>query len=138
MDMHEQFNNSYARCNENSQFFDMFYDQFCRKDNRFQQMFRGVDMPGQIRMLKASIAIILLAPSSEQARESVRYFGKRHAAIGVTAEDFDVWFDCLLRTVSQCDPKYSPDVEAAWRACFQAGFNIMKEECYFPSSSAGP
>ncbi|UTV29768.1 globin [Photobacterium atrarenae] len=137
MDVHECFNNSYARCNENSQFFDIFYDKFCRQDRRFRQMFKGVDMLGQIRMLKASIAIILLAPSSEQARDSVRNFGKRHASIGVTADDFEIWLDCLLHTVSQCDPNYSPEVEAAWRQCFETGFNLMKEACRAPSGSLG-
>lgn len=137
MDVHECFNNSYARCNKNPLFFDIFYDQFCRKDRRFQQMFKGVDMSGQIRMLKASIAIILLAPSSEQARESVRYFGKHHASIGVTADDFNTWLDCLLLTVSQCDPDYSPEVEAAWRQCFATGFHIMKAACQPPPSSIG-
>ncbi|GAB3522763.1 globin [Photobacterium alginatilyticum] len=131
MDIHEVFNDSYARCNQHPHFFDIFYNLFCQKDDRFREMFANVDMQKQISMLKASIAIILLAPVSESARESVRFFGKRHGpqGIGVSPLDFETWLDCLMETVNQCDPSYTPEVDHAWRECFRLGLEIMKTEC---------
>lgn len=131
MDIHEVFNDSYARCNQHPRFFETFYELFCQKDDKFRLMFANVDMHKQITMLKASITIILLAPISDSARESIRFFGKRHGpqGIGVSPLDYDIWLDCLLETVHQCDPYYTPDVEKAWRECFWLGIEIMKEEC---------
>ncbi|WP_322784238.1 globin [Photobacterium obscurum] len=88
-------------------------------------------MSKQITMLKASIVMILLASTSEAARDSIRYFGKRHGpnGVGVTPLDYDIWLECLLTTVSLCDPNYNHDVEQAWRECFKQGIAIMKEEC---------
>ena len=87
-------------------------------------------MQKQIKMLKASIIIILLATTSEAARDSVRVFGKRHGpdGIGATPLDYDIWLDCLLEAACICDPNYNPAVEQAWRECFSRGIAIMKEE----------
>ncbi|MCG7587480.1 globin [Photobacterium sp. OFAV2-7] len=131
MDIHEVFNDSYARCNQHPHFFDIFYNLFCQKDDRFREMFAGVDMQKQISMLKASIVIILLAPVSDSARESVRFFGKRHGpqGVGVSPLDYETWLDCLLETVNQCDPNYTFEVDLAWRECLRLGLEIMIEEC---------
>lgn len=136
MDVHEVFNDSYARCNQHPRFFEIFYERFCLKEAKFRQMFASVDMQKQIKMLKASIVIILLAPTSAAARDSVRFFGKRHGpeGVGVSPLDYETWLNCLLETVSQCDPYYSPNVEQAWRECFRLGLEIMKEECTSPNS----
>ncbi|PSW21897.1 globin [Photobacterium sanctipauli] len=131
MDFHEQFNDSYERCLRHSNFFEVFYDLFFKRDEKFRQMFDGVDMQKQIKMIKASIVMILLASTSEQARESIRVFGQRHGpkGIGVNPVDFDIWLECLLEAVSMCDPRYNEAVKQAWTTCFKEGIAIMKEEC---------
>ena len=131
MDTHEIFNDSYARCQRNQQFFFLFYRHFWSQDPRFADIFEGVDMERQIRMLKLSISMIMLASTSEQARESIRRYGKAHGpeGVGVKPEDFELWLDSLLETVRVCDPKFNDEIALAWRRCFNAGIAIMKEEC---------
>ncbi|MDX1302180.1 MAG: globin [Photobacterium sp.] len=99
-------------------------------------MFANVDMGRQIKMLKASLIIIMLANTSGEARESVRKFGKRHGpeGLGVNPMDFDIWFDCLLSAVQICDPLYDDEVKQAWHACFNEGMEIMKKECRVDAS----
>lgn len=82
MDTHEIFNDSYERCQRNQQFFLIFYRRFWAKDERFKDIFKGVDMERQIRMLKLSISMIMLASTSDQAREGIRRYGK---AMGLMA-----------------------------------------------------
>ncbi|WP_299018040.1 globin [uncultured Photobacterium sp.] len=137
MDLHETFNDSYARCNHDPNFLFLFYELFWNKDDKFRQQFANVDMQKQVKMLKASIAIILLASTSEGARESLRHFGKRHGpnGIGVDPLDFDVWFNSLLEAVEICDPYYNKEIEQAWRECFNLGLAIMKEECITQNSN---
>ncbi|MGF1684528.1 globin [Photobacterium minamisatsumaniensis] len=131
MDFHEKFNDSYERCQKHDDFFDIFYDNFFKKDQKFRQMFEGVDMVNQIRMIKVSIVMILLASTSESARETIRMYGRRHGPEGINVHpiDFDIWFDCLINAVSLCDPLFNDQVKQAWRACFNEGIAIMKEEC---------
>lgn len=75
--------------------------------------------------------MIMLASTSEQARESIRRYGKAHGpeGVGVKPEDFELWLDSLLETVRVCDPKFNDEIALAWRRCFNAGIAIMKEEC---------
>lgn len=131
MDTHEIFNDSYARCQRNKQFFLIFYHHFWQKEQRFKEIFKGVDMERQVQMLKLSISMIMLASSSVQAKESVRRFGKAHGpgGIGVRPNDFDVWLDSLIETVQICDPRYNDEIAIAWRQCFKEGIAIMKKEC---------
>ncbi|KHT58075.1 hypothetical protein RJ45_25820 [Photobacterium gaetbulicola] len=131
MDTHEIFNDSYARCQRNKSFFLIFYRHFWQKEQRFEDLFKNVDMEQQIRMLKLSISMIMLASSSEPAREGIRRFGKIHGreGIGVQPNDFEVWLDSLIEAVSICDPKYNDEIDLAWRQCFKQGIAIMKEEC---------
>lgn len=131
MDIHEIFNNSYDRCNRNPRFMPLFYEHFFEKDETFRSMFTQVDMQKQMKMIKASLLIIMLAATSEQARETVKVFGKRHGpdGLGVKPLDIDLWFECLIDTIKECDPAYSQSVEQAWRQCFNEGITIMKAEC---------
>ena len=131
MDTHEIFNDSYERCQRNQQFFLIFYRRFWAKDERFKDIFKGVDMERQIRMLKLSISMIMLASTSDQAREGIRRYGKAHGpdGIGVKPADFEIWLDSLIDTVRICDPKFNDEIALAWRDCFKAGIAIMKEEC---------
>ncbi|MCQ1060356.1 globin [Photobacterium sp. DNB23_23_1] len=131
MDTHEIFNDSYTRCLRNNQFFFIFYRHFWQQERRFKDLFQDVDLERQVQMLKLSISMIILASSSEQARESIRRFGKAHGpdGIGVQPNDFEVWLDSLIETVQICDPKYNDEIAFAWRECFKEGIAIMKQEC---------
>jgi hemoglobin-like flavoprotein len=131
MDIHEVFNDSYARCNRNPHFMPLFYERFLEKDETFHAMFAKIDMEKQMKMVKASLLIIMLAATSEQARETVKMFGKRHGpdGLGIKPLDIDIWFECLIDTIKECDPAYNQSVDQAWRQCFNEGISIMKAEC---------
>ncbi|MGR5065140.1 globin [Photobacterium sp. DNB22_13_2] len=131
MDTHEIFNDSYARCQRNNQFFFIFYRHFWQKEQRFKDIFQGVDLERQVQMLKLSISMIMLSSSSIQAREAIRRFGKAHGpdGIGVQPNDFEIWLDSLIETVQICDPRYNDEIADAWRECFKEGIAIMKQEC---------
>ncbi|KLV08122.1 globin [Photobacterium ganghwense] len=134
MHSHQIFNDSYRRCLKHERFFDVFYNIFWCRDERFRKMFKGVDMARQIKMLKFSISMLMLCATSANAREAIRLYGCRHGSsgpggIGATAADYDIWLDCLIDTVELCDPKFDESVAAAWRHCFASGIAIMKEEC---------
>ncbi|PSW05180.1 hypothetical protein C9I89_10360 [Photobacterium lipolyticum] len=74
MEFHERYNDSYARCIRNPRFLTIFYERFCSRNDNFRLMFANVDMDRQIKMLKASLMIIMLANTSREARESVRKY----------------------------------------------------------------
>jgi len=129
---HEHFNDSYERCRNNPKFLHLFYDIFSDKDEKYRLMFESLEsIDNQVRMLDASIVLIFMASISEQAKISVKQFGKYHGpnGVGVTLADYDVWFKSLLQTVKLCDSEYSELTEYVWTERFEQGLNIMKEEC---------
>lgn len=136
MDHHEVFNDSYLRCNENPEFFTLFYQIFWESSDHFREMFADTDMNHQIQMLRASLHILMLASVSTDAKELVKRFGVRHGTTGygVKPKDLDIWFECMLQTVSICDRNWTPEVELAWRQCFAKGIEVMKAHCsgYLP------
>ncbi|KLV07000.1 hypothetical protein ABT56_07590 [Photobacterium aquae] len=130
MDFHQIFNDSYQRCQRHPQFFQIFYRNFWQQEERFQKMFENVDMTRQIKMLKLSILMIMLASTSEEAKDNIRRYARRHGpdGIGAQPEDFDIWIDSLLKAVKECDTHYNSDIDKAWRTCFKTGMEIMKQE----------
>ncbi|OAN13008.1 hypothetical protein A3K86_15175 [Photobacterium jeanii] len=131
MDIHQVFNDSFDRCNRNEAFLKKFYARFFLKDQKFKEMFEGVDMAKQMTMIKASMIIIMLAPTSASARQTVRGYAKRHGkdGIGITTDDLKIWFECLLKTIEECDPRFSDQVARAWQEAFADGLAIMQTEC---------
>jgi hemoglobin-like flavoprotein len=49
---------------------------------------------------------------------------RRHRDI--RPELYDQWLTCLLQAVRECDPRYGPQVEQAWRAMLAPGISVMK------------
>lgn len=52
--------------------------------------------------------------------------GGRHARLGVDAQLYDLWLECLIATVAETDPEYSPIVESSWREGLKPGIARMK------------
>lgn len=129
--IHEIFNDSYQRCQDSGNFLDVFYEGLWSENTTFRQLFEDVDMERQKKMLHASFLCIMMATFSNEAQSHIEQLGDRHGknGLGLTTKDMDIWFECLLASVSKCDPKYTPQIEHAWRQCFTFGLSLMKERC---------
>ena len=123
------FDQSLHRCDNNPQFLDLFYERFLASSPKVRQKFENTDFDKQKRLLRASFYLILLA-SEDPENGPERYLGflaARHSAsdLDIGSEFYDLWLDSLLATVKDCDPEYSPEVEAAWERMMEIGIDYM-------------
>lgn len=125
----ERFNDSLNRCNVKADFTERFYTRFMAASPAAAEKFRGADMTKQQRMLRGSLYMMISAAHGKA--DGLAHLGdiaRRHGRSDrdIAPELYDVWLDCLLDTVRECDPRATPEVEAAWRTVLRSGIEFMK------------
>lgn len=110
-----------------SEFFDSFYDSLMAASPEAALKFKNTEMAEQIRMLRASVAILVAFSGSEDHAEYMEKLASRHSSSGVDVSPalYGVWLECLVETVRRFDWKFDPEVEIAWRAVFAKGIEFM-------------
>jgi len=132
-DLHtEIFHASLGRCQAAPDFYAHFYDNFLRSNKEIRIKFEGVDMDRQIRMLSASMQMVMLA--SQPGLDPALYLkrvAKRHSRhdLDIPAHLYDIWLEKLLQTVKEIDPKYDASVREAWVQVMAVGIQYMRS-CY--------
>ena len=131
----QQFVDSYDRIGgrdlASSDFFDAFYRHFVGASPEVADKFKDTDMARQREMLRLSLDhMVYFAIDKEETREIARVAGLHDQSnADIPPRLYDQWLDSLLATVSQFDPKYNADVEAAWREALLPAIDYMKH-CY--------
>lgn len=86
-------------------------------------------MARQIRMLKASLNMVMLA--SQPGIDPEFYLGsvaKRHSSgdLDIAPPLYDLWLNALMQTVEEMDPKFSKEVHQAWLGIMSTGIQYMR------------
>jgi hemoglobin-like flavoprotein len=125
------FNDSYERvmntAGANGEFYSAFYDVLVANSPEAASKFRGTDMKKQVRMLHASVSILLSFYTTGGQDEYLWKLAERHGKRGVdvTPRLYAVWLDCLIETARRFDLKFNDEVAAAWRSVFSKGIEFM-------------
>jgi len=108
---------SFGRCGCNPEFLDRFYEKFIRSHPDVAPMFVHTDMAKQKALLRHGLgSIVMYASGKLSATTILKRIGKSHAGpIRVDRALYPFWVESLVATVAEIDPKFSPEVEAAWR-----------------------
>jgi len=125
----ELFNDSLERCTASSEFLDRFYDLFLASSTEVAEKFRHTDFPRQKRMLKASLyMMILMAEGKTEIQRDLQRIAKRHSStdLDIRPELYTLWLDCLIQAVRECDPRFTPETETAWRRIMEQGIKFMQ------------
>ncbi|MFT5116607.1 MAG: phenylacetate-CoA ligase [Kiritimatiellia bacterium] len=123
------FNKSFERCLSKEGFIDKFYTIFISASDDAKTMFKSTDMNSQKKMLQTSLHMMMTAPSGiERSNTHIELMGKTHSrsGYGIKPELYDLWLDCLLKTVKDYDESYDNTIESAWKNTLQYGIDIMK------------
>jgi len=136
----ELFNDSLTRCLRGERLFQRFYDLFLASSPEVREKFRATDFRRQRRMLQTSF-YMLVEYIALGWPECQAYLERIAAAHGKQGRDipphlYDLWLDCLLRAVKECDEFFSPDIEAAWRYMMGAGILFLKSRYDRPSANS--
>lgn len=128
----QQFVDSYSRIGgrdlASTDFFDAFYSHFVGASPEVAEKFRDTDMARQRDMLRVSLNhMVYFAIDKEETPEIARVAGAHsQTSADIPPYLYDLWLDSLLETVSQFDPDYNADVDAAWREALLPAIAYMK------------
>ncbi len=92
-------------------------------------------------MLKDSLFLVLVTVGTEggPAHKELEKLAVRHDRnhLDIKPEWYVNWIDALLHAVSEHDPEYSPEVDAAWRAALADGIELLKSKYYLGNVVSG-
>lgn len=120
---------SYGRCCVGPKFFDDFYDAFVKTSPKIREKFTKTDFVKQKKLLRQSITfIIMFYTGSSMADNVVRDLGQSHSRkqLDIDPSLYTFWIESLVQTIKKSDPKFTPELEAAWRKVLDRGVNAMK------------
>ena len=125
----ELFNDSLERCTANSEFLDRFYDLFLASSKEVAEKYRHTDFSRQKTMLKASLYMMILAAEGRtEIQAHLQRIAKRHSRtdLNIRPDLYTLWLDCLVQAARECDTRFTPETEAAWRKVMEWGIMFMK------------
>ena len=126
----ELFNDSLERCLRDGRLFERFYELFLASSEEVREKFRNTDFRRQRRMLQSSFYMLveymaLGWPECEAYLERIAAAHSKHGR-DISPHLYDLWLKCLLSAARECDERYSPEIEAAWRYVMDAGIGFLK------------
>jgi CBS domain-containing protein/hemoglobin-like flavoprotein len=112
----EVFSRSLVRCSKDLA--DRFYERFVHASPEIERIFARIDMNRQKgAILKAFHLAVDVADNKPGAlallAEQAEIHDRRHR--NIRPDLYDIWMSCLLETLRECDPEWTPVVETAWR-----------------------
>lgn len=125
----ELFNDSLERCTAKPDFLHHFYRMFISSSAEVAQKFEHTDFRRQKIVLRTSLYMMMLAAMGKpEANVYLEHIAEIHNRKGrdIRTGLYDLWLDCLVRTVEKFDPTFSANTERAWRDMMTPGIEIMK------------
>ncbi len=109
-------------------FFAAFYDAFVDDSAEAAEKFRNVDMRRQREHLRKSLDHMVYFSIDRQASDEMLRIARVHSKSGndIRPALYDSWLESLVRTVREYDPRFSDDVEIAWRVVLAPGISYMQ------------
>ena len=126
----EIFNDSLARCLRGGQFFQHFYELFLASSPEVREKFQATDFRRQRRMLQTSFYVLVeyMAMGWPECQAFLERIATAHSKHGrdIPPHLYDLWLDCLLNAVRECDDRCTTETEAAWRYMMGAGIAFLQ------------
>jgi len=123
------FSASLSRCLADPGFLQRFYELFLGSSPAVAARFAETDFERQRRALGSSLYVMVMAAErSEPAVAYLERIAERHSRAQLDIEPglYDLWLDCLLRTVRERDPQVSDEVVDAWHEAMRVGIELMR------------
>ncbi|MFO0683750.1 MAG: globin [Sandaracinus sp.] len=112
------FENSLTRCLASPTFLKRFYARFMAAHPDIAQRFQHTDLDKQVRVLRASLYMMLRAAAGhEDGIAHLRDVGRTHGArnLDIHAALYDTWLDSLIAVAREVDTTFDDATEHAWR-----------------------
>lgn len=123
------FNESFLRCQTKEGFIDRFYDLFIASSPQVRAKFKTTDFNKQKMALRASFYMMMLTvQGNTRAHRYLEEIAELHSSRGldIKPELYDLWLECLLKTVKEFDPQYDEQIGRVWRSLMNQGIRFMQ------------
>lgn len=130
----ELYDQSYQRIiayeSEKGDFFVKFYRYFIMSSPIISEKFGGIDIQKQTTLVKNFLVHMQNFYNCGEANNYLAKTAKAHGALGYQiGEDlYGLWLEAFLKTLEECDPKYSKKVREAWIEVLSPGIAFMKSQ----------
>lgn len=128
MNTYEVVSDSFKRCGMSNDFYDAFYDIFLSKSGEIKALFAKTKFEKQKKLLKMTVTTMVRHPLAHRTTQAVlKDVGRTHGKNGynIRAGLYDAWLDSLCDTVKEHDPRYTPQIEQAWRRYMEEAIRII-------------
>ena len=113
---------SFNRVNDQgNNFWDVFYQNFVLEDPRISEFFQNSNIDKQIAMMATALSSMVLNSSSEtNSNGLLRLIEKHNHELRIPKDLFEVWADCLLKTLELKDPEFNEPLKQEWQTIINA------------------
>ena len=125
----ELFNDSLERCTSGRRFLDRFYELFVASSAEVAAKFANTDFRVQKAALKVSLYMIMASIQRKpEGTVHLERIAARHSRSGldIGSHLYDLWLDCLIQAVRECDPPFGEETEQVWRRVMRVGIEFLK------------
>jgi hemoglobin-like flavoprotein len=121
---------SYIRAGGKS-FVTAFYVRLMEASEEIQKKFEHIDMDAQADILAHSIVMsFLFVDKSQNAAtrclNNVQESHNRHN-LDISPKLYDIWLECMIETVSVCDPHATEELLSDWHAVMSVAVNHIRD-----------
>ncbi len=124
------FNNSFQRAivPDSHSFYKRFYEILIAADPQIAELFAKTDVERLIVMLTQSMTYIMSFSATLKPGSEIKKIAKMHGRgkLCIPKQYYDIWLDCMLKTVEEFDPKFDENIETSWQVLMAPGIAYMK------------
>ncbi len=127
------FNNSFQRAIalDSNRFYKRFNQILVTEDPRITELFVKTDMDRMIEMLKQSMTYMMSFSATLEDSDELKAIAEKHSngRLNIPADFYDIWLNCMIKTVKEFNPKFEKHIETSWRVLMAPGVEYMKSYC---------
>jgi len=123
------FNDSFLRCQNKEGFLDRFYELFLASSKEVRRKFKNTDFRKQQMALKSSFYMMMLTiQGNARGQRYLEEIAELHNSkrLDIKPELYNLWLDCLMKTVEEYDPQYNEKIGRVWRSLMNQGIRFMQ------------
>ena len=132
MDYEKLFTESYdrvlAETKDGKSFFENFYERFIASSDEVAKKFENVEMKKQLEVIEVSLHHMLNCYKEHGINKEMVRIAVHHdkAHLDIRPELYDLWLECLIKSVKKYDDEFDKYIELAWRIVLSNGITYMK------------
>jgi len=118
---------SFGRAN-NRTFGKKFYEKLLGADPKIAALFKNTDFTKQYELLVHGIVVLIdYAEGNAMGQMAIKRLAEKHNRknLNVSPQLYSRWIDCFIKTVTELDPQFTPDLGQQWRTTLQKGIDAI-------------